>query len=211
MADAGALRGMHNDDLRKLGRVPYPLLMRRGDKGFTRVSWRRPWATRSWLKSSPPQRTGYFVTSRGITNETYYTIQKLARLRGHEQHRQLLAPLPRPQHTGIKPTSARGVHCSLERLARHGPARPHWQGPAQQPARDDEVYDLAKQHGTKGRRDQSRPRARARPLPGPASSKARLGTKSWTTSSRPIGGDIAFIKGLSRSSSRYGGMRPRLL
>ncbi|HUR67612.1 MAG TPA: FdhF/YdeP family oxidoreductase [Candidatus Thermoplasmatota archaeon] len=82
-SDAARLRSMHNDELRKLGRVPYPLLMRRGEKGFTRISWDEALDTAvGWMRATPPGRSGYFVTSRGITNETYYTIQKLARLHG---------------------------------------------------------------------------------------------------------------------------------
>lgn len=82
-SDINKLRAMKNDDLRRLGRVPYPLLMRKGDKGFRRISWEE--ATQlgaSWLKATRPDRAGYFVTSRGITNETYYVAQKLARVHG---------------------------------------------------------------------------------------------------------------------------------
>jgi molybdopterin-dependent oxidoreductase alpha subunit len=34
------------------------------------------------LRKTPPERQGFLVTSRGITNEAYYTIQKLARVLG---------------------------------------------------------------------------------------------------------------------------------
>src|SRR4051794_35925436 len=72
-SDVERLRGMHNDELRRLGRVPYPLLLRKGDKGFARISWERALdLAASWLRETAPERSGYFVTSRGITNETYY-------------------------------------------------------------------------------------------------------------------------------------------
>src|SRR6185436_1179802 len=39
LRDARALRERSNDDLRRLGRVPYPLLHRRGDDRMHRLSW----------------------------------------------------------------------------------------------------------------------------------------------------------------------------
>src|SRR4030095_12436218 len=70
-------------ELHRLGRVPYPLLRRRGEPGFSRISWDE--ATElvaSRWRRSETERIGMFVTSRGITNETYYTLQKLARIGG---------------------------------------------------------------------------------------------------------------------------------
>jgi len=103
--DAAALRSMHNDDLRKLGRVPYPLLMRRGDKGFRRISWEEALSEATkWLSRTAPQRSGYFVTSRGITNETYYMIQKLARLVGTNNVDLCSRLCHAPTVTGLKST-----------------------------------------------------------------------------------------------------------
>ena len=39
VADIGRLRAMGNRELHALGRVPYPLLYRPGDRGFTRIGW----------------------------------------------------------------------------------------------------------------------------------------------------------------------------
>ena len=104
-ADLERLRGMRNDDLRRLGRVPYPLLAEKGDKGFRRVSWDE--AIRlgaSWLKETPPERSGYFVTSRGLTNETYYAIQKLARFAGTNNVDLCSRLCHAPTVTGLKST-----------------------------------------------------------------------------------------------------------
>jgi len=69
--------------LRKLGRLPYPMLRRRGDAGFSRVSWDEALdlaATR--IRATVPARIGFYLTARGLTNETYYAAQKVARFLG---------------------------------------------------------------------------------------------------------------------------------
>jgi molybdopterin-dependent oxidoreductase alpha subunit len=83
LADVGALSKLSNEELHQLGRVPYPLLRRRGERGFSRIGWDEALAltARHWSAASR-DRIGVFLTSRGITNETYYTAQKLARIGG---------------------------------------------------------------------------------------------------------------------------------
>ena len=83
LADVGALGKLSNEALHQLGRVPYPLLRRRGERGFSRIGWDEALAltARHW-NAATPDRIGVFLTSRGITNETYYTAQKLARIGG---------------------------------------------------------------------------------------------------------------------------------
>jgi molybdopterin-dependent oxidoreductase alpha subunit len=83
LTDVARLRGLSNEALHHLGRVPYPLLRRRGEAGFSRVSWDEALGlmARSWL-AAERDRIGVFLTSRGLTNETYYTAQKLARIGG---------------------------------------------------------------------------------------------------------------------------------
>ena len=69
--------------LRKLGRLPYPMLRRRGGAGFSRVSWDEALdlaATR--IRATVPERIGFYLTARGLTNETYYAAQKVARFLG---------------------------------------------------------------------------------------------------------------------------------
>ena len=83
LGDVGALETLSNEALHQLGRVPYPLLRRRGERGFSRVSWDEALAlTAKHWSSAAPDRIGVFLTSRGLTNETYYTAQKLARIGG---------------------------------------------------------------------------------------------------------------------------------
>ncbi len=83
LRDVSGLEKLSNEALHQLGRVPYPLLRRRGERGFSRIGWDEALAltARHW-QAATPDRIGVFLTSRGITNETYYTAQKLARIGG---------------------------------------------------------------------------------------------------------------------------------
>jgi molybdopterin-dependent oxidoreductase alpha subunit len=83
LRDVRRLRTLSNEELHRLGRVPYPLLRRNGEQGFSRISWEEA----SGMVADKMRRTdadamGMFVTSRGLTNETYYVLQKLWRIGG---------------------------------------------------------------------------------------------------------------------------------
>jgi molybdopterin-dependent oxidoreductase alpha subunit len=83
LGDIDRLRRMTNRQLRELGRVPYPFIRYRGDKGFRRASWDDALALLGdRLRAFDPKRTAWFATSKGITNETYYSFQKVARMVG---------------------------------------------------------------------------------------------------------------------------------
>jgi molybdopterin-dependent oxidoreductase alpha subunit len=77
------LRAMSSAALRRLGRVPYPLLLERGAARFRRLSWPEAESLAgAHLRAAPPERIAFFTTSRGLTNEVYYVAQKLARALG---------------------------------------------------------------------------------------------------------------------------------
>jgi molybdopterin-dependent oxidoreductase alpha subunit len=116
LGDIDALRALSNEELHRLGRVPYPLLRRRGERGFSRVSWDEALqlaATR--MGAAAPDRMGVFVSSRGLTNETYYMVQKLARVAG-TPHIDSCARLCHAASTvGLKQTLGFGApSCSLK-------------------------------------------------------------------------------------------------
>src|SRR5687767_5351794 len=71
LADVLKLKGMKNEELRELGRLPYPMLREGGDKGFRRVSWDYALGriASTVRATSDRQRLAFFLTSRGITNE----------------------------------------------------------------------------------------------------------------------------------------------
>jgi molybdopterin-dependent oxidoreductase alpha subunit len=83
LSDARALSAMNARALRELGRIPYPLRRRRGEPGFTRVSWAEAESELgARLAEADPDRVAMFMTSRGITNEVYYAAQKAMRVYG---------------------------------------------------------------------------------------------------------------------------------
>ncbi|HKQ59335.1 MAG TPA: FdhF/YdeP family oxidoreductase [Candidatus Eisenbacteria bacterium] len=83
LGDLSALRAMSNPELHRLGRLPYPLVHRAGSNRLDRLSWDEAMAiVAEELRDVPGERMGFFATSRGLVNETYYAFQKAARLMG---------------------------------------------------------------------------------------------------------------------------------
>jgi molybdopterin-dependent oxidoreductase alpha subunit len=83
LADAGALSRLTSAEMREMGRLPYPMMRRRGEAGFRRVTWGEAIkvAAREAARAEP-DRLAFYLTSRGLTNETYYVTQKVARFLG---------------------------------------------------------------------------------------------------------------------------------
>ena len=83
LEDAGQLARSSAAELRELGRLPYPLLRRRGDRGFKRIGWDEALKlAAAGVTATNPQRMAFYLTSRGLTNEAYYVAQKVARFLG---------------------------------------------------------------------------------------------------------------------------------
>jgi molybdopterin-dependent oxidoreductase alpha subunit len=83
LRDIASLRSLSNAQLRELGRLPFPMLRERGAAGFTRVSWNQALdRIAARIRSSTPDRLAFYLTSRALTNETYYVAQKVARFLG---------------------------------------------------------------------------------------------------------------------------------
>ncbi len=83
LADVASLRGRTAAQLRELGRLAHPMLRRRGEAGFTRISWDEAMTLAAErIRDAGPDRIGFFTTSRGITNEVYYVAGKVARYLG---------------------------------------------------------------------------------------------------------------------------------
>lgn len=80
LADVANLRTMDGKALRELGRLSHPMRRRRGERGFTRISWDEALDAATARMSA--DRTAIFLTSRGVTNETYYVCGKAARAIG---------------------------------------------------------------------------------------------------------------------------------
>ena len=83
LGDVDALRARSDEQLRRLGRLAYPMRRRRGERGFTRIDWDDALAlVVDSLRAAPPERVALYLTSRGLTNETYYVAGKAARAMG---------------------------------------------------------------------------------------------------------------------------------
>lgn len=81
LEDIEALRARSSSELRQLGRIPYPML-RVGNR-FQRLSWPEAMRyLRQGILHSDPNKLGFYLTSRGIPNETYYAAQKAVRALG---------------------------------------------------------------------------------------------------------------------------------
>jgi molybdopterin-dependent oxidoreductase alpha subunit len=83
LTDVSALQRLPSSELRALGRLPCPMVRRRGDPGFNPLSWDAALdliATR--IRASSPERLGFYLTSRGMPNEAYYLAQKAVRAMG---------------------------------------------------------------------------------------------------------------------------------
>ena len=83
LEDVSQLDGKTEAELRNLGRLAVPMLRRKGDKGFHRISWDEATTLiAERLRETDPHRVGWYITSRGLTNEAYYAHQKVARFLG---------------------------------------------------------------------------------------------------------------------------------
>ncbi|MCW8133788.1 MAG: FdhF/YdeP family oxidoreductase [Planctomycetota bacterium] len=83
LEDCAALEKLSSKELRDLGRLPYPMLRRKGEKGYRRISWDEAYDTiADKIRATDPKRLAFYLTSRGITNEVYYVAQKAARYLG---------------------------------------------------------------------------------------------------------------------------------
>src|SRR5713226_10704476 len=83
LRDVSLLSGMSSRDLRALGRLPQPMIRRKGEKGFRPVSWEEAYnAAAEKIRSARAERFAVYLTSRGMMNEHYYAAQKAARAMG---------------------------------------------------------------------------------------------------------------------------------
>lgn len=81
--DVDKLADRPEADLRKLGRIPVPMVRRRGERGFRPIEWDAAlnlMADR--VRGLDPKRLAFYLVSRGTVNETYYVAQKVARFLG---------------------------------------------------------------------------------------------------------------------------------
>ena len=77
------------------------MIHRAGSDRLHRLSWDEALAiVAEELRDVPGERMGFFATSRGIVNETYYAFQKARAADGLEPRRPVHAPVPRGERLG---------------------------------------------------------------------------------------------------------------
>jgi len=83
LEEVSRLERLDGTDLRKLGRLAYPMLRQKGAAGFHRITWDEAYRRLAErIRRTEPKKLAFFLTSRGITNEVYYVAQKVARFLG---------------------------------------------------------------------------------------------------------------------------------
>ena len=105
LGDVGWLQNLPSTDLREMGRLAYPMRRRRGEPGFTRITWDEALdAAATAIRTAGPDRSAIYLTSRGITNEVYYTAGKAARAMGIANIDSAARTCHAPSTVGLKQT-----------------------------------------------------------------------------------------------------------
>jgi len=116
LRDVGALERKSGAELLKLGRLPVPLLRRKGDPGFRQVPWDDALnVVAERIRASSPDRLAFYLTSRGLANEEYYVMQKAVRALGTNSIDSAARVCHSPSTFGLKETvGAAATTCSYE-------------------------------------------------------------------------------------------------
>ncbi|HEX2230028.1 MAG TPA: molybdopterin-dependent oxidoreductase [Candidatus Binatia bacterium] len=196
LADVERLRNLSPEKLRRLGRLPYPMMRRRNHKGFVRVGWQEAFDLigRS-IRGTASNEMGFFAASTRVTNEVFYVFQKLARALGTNNVDLCLDPGYRASVGGLKNTLGLGAStCSFsdvigtDLLVLFGPAS----------TSDDmltaQYVQLARQHGARLVLIDSVRQGAVAPAGGATSPQAGTELPDELFRLRQ-GGDIAFMNG----------------
>ncbi|MEH2423400.1 MAG: FdhF/YdeP family oxidoreductase [Nostoc sp.] len=110
LTDVSQLKKQKSAQLRDLGRLPYPMIRQRGEKGFRRVSWDEALGIISdRIRATTPDRLSFYITSRGTVNETYYATQKAVRAMGSNNIDNAARICHSPSTAGLKAAIGAGA------------------------------------------------------------------------------------------------------
>ncbi len=92
-------------DLRERGRLAYPMIRRKGERGFRRLDWEEAMNLMAdRIRVATARRFGVYMTSRGIPNEMYYAVQKAVRAIGTNSIDNAARLCHAPSTVGLKST-----------------------------------------------------------------------------------------------------------
>ena len=116
LSDISWLRKRTSTELRDMGRLAYPMRRKRGEKGFTRITWDEALdAVGLGIRAAGGDRTAIYLTSRGLTNESYYVAGKAARAMGVANIDSAARTCHAPSTIGLKSTiGVAASTCSLQ-------------------------------------------------------------------------------------------------
>ncbi|MBD2525165.1 FdhF/YdeP family oxidoreductase [Nostoc sp. FACHB-133] len=110
LEDVSQLQKHKSDQLRDLGRLPFPMMRQRGEKGFHRISWDEALGVIcDRIRATTPDRLSFYITSRGTVNETYYATQKAVRAMGSNNIDNAARICHSPSTAGLKAALGAGA------------------------------------------------------------------------------------------------------
>jgi molybdopterin-dependent oxidoreductase alpha subunit len=115
LRDVSWLQNLSSRELREMGRLAHPMRRRRGEPGFTRITWDEALdAIAAAIRTAGGERTAIYLTSRGLTNEVYYSAAKAARAMGTPHIDSAARTCHAPSTNGLKQTLGVGAStCSM--------------------------------------------------------------------------------------------------
>lgn len=113
--DIAPLANHTSAELREMGRLAHPMRRRRGEAGFQQITWDEALdAIAARIRDAGGDRTAIYLTSRGLTNEVYYTAGKAARAMGVASIDSAARTCHAPSTVGLKQTiGVAASTCSL--------------------------------------------------------------------------------------------------
>jgi len=116
LSDVSRFDGWSGKDLRQMGRLGFPMRRRRGEPGFRQITWTEALdAVAGAITATTPDRVGMYLTSRGLTNETYYVAGKAARAMGVASVDSAARVCHSPSTVGLRATvGVAASTCSLQ-------------------------------------------------------------------------------------------------
>ncbi len=113
--DVRRLQALKPEKLCFLGRLAYPMIRWKNDRGFAQIAWPEAFEIiRRAIHDTPPHELGFCAAPCGVTNEVYYAFQKLARSLGTNNIGLSSPPWHSNSVTGLKTTLGVGAPtCSL--------------------------------------------------------------------------------------------------